>query len=142
MSAIRKNVEFLKRQGIIFSNVEKCLHVLSTIPWRLEETYNYVRDNYGDDYLTNLIVIKSAKGLSRTLPCLDELGVLETVKKSASILTLTVEEIKERKKFIDSIGEAMVLENGRFNVVFGMSKNAYARRVAALSKNNSSYGGK
>ena len=36
----------------------------------------------------------------------------------------------------------MVLENGRFNVVFGMSKNAYARRVAALSKNNSSYGGK
>lgn len=142
MSAIRKNVEFLKRQGIIFSNVEKCLHVLSTIPWRLEETYNYVRDNYGDDYLTNLIVIKSAKGLSRTLPYLDELGVLETVKKSASILTLAVEEIKERKKFIDSIGEAMVLENGRFNVVFGMSKNAYARRVAALSKNNSSYGGK
>lgn len=142
MSAIRKNVEFLKRQGIIFSNVEKCLHVLSTIPWRLEETYNYVRDNYGDDYLTNLIVIKSAKGLSRTLPYLDELGVLETVKKSASILILAVEEIKERKKFIDSIGEAMVLENGRFNVVFGMSKNAYARRVAALSKNNSSYGGK
>lgn len=142
VSAIRKNVEFLKRQVIIFSKVEKCLHVLSTIPWRLEETYNYVRDNYGDDYLTNLIVIKGSKGLSRTLPYLDELGVLETVKKSASILTLTVDEIKERKKFIDSIGETMVLENGRFNVVFGMSKNAYARRVAALSKNNSLYGGK
>ena len=59
VSAIRKNVEFLKRQGIIFSNVEKCLHVLSTIPWRLEETYNYVRDNYGDQFINRNVSILS-----------------------------------------------------------------------------------
>ena len=54
VSAIKKNVEFLQRQEISFSSVETCLHVLSTVPWRLEETYNYVRDNYGWEFIDRI----------------------------------------------------------------------------------------
>ncbi len=248
VSVIRKNVDFLHGQDITFYNVETCLHVLSTVPWRLEETYNYVRDNYGLDfidkntsilgvdverikeieklgldkrivltaavsrlsiehimrsviicrennveitsslfrtnvedieqifkacrengieitgsvfyrtadeivqiakvcrengieitgtiflksaarlqesinfikekydasYLTSLIVVRGSKYLSEVFPYLEELGVLEDVKASASILNLKLEEIKERKRFVESLGETMVLENGRY----------------------------
>ena len=280
VSAIRKNVEFLQKQHISFSNVETCLHVLNTEPFQLEETYNYIMDNYGvkfineitsilrvnverikeieklaldkdttlsaaisrlsiDDivadvqicrennvdlkdnvtvfnrtadeirdiievcqeknidpkgavfkrtadeikdivkvcrennikitgsvfkrtadklqssidfikehydssYLTPLIIVKDAKYLSKVFPYLDELGVLETVRQSASILGLKLDEIRERKNFVDSIGEPMVLKNGKFNSVFGMSKKRYAERVSNVKKNSDgdSYGGK
>ena len=254
VSAIRKNVEFLQKQHISFSNVETCLHVLNTEPFQLEETYNYIMDNYGvefinritsilgvnverikeieklnldkdttlsaavsrlsiDDivadvqicrennvdlkdnvtvfnrtadeikdiievcrennikitgsvfsraadklqssmdfikehydssYLTPLIIVKDAKHLSKVFPYLDELGVLETVRQSASILGLKLDEIRERKNFVDSIGEPMVLENGKFNSVFGMSRKKYAERVSNVKKNSDgdSYGGK
>ena len=254
VSAIRKNVEFLQKQHISFSNVETCLHVLNTEPFQLEETYNYIMDNYGvefinritsilgvnverikeieklnldkdttlsaavsrlsiDDivadvqicrennvdlkdnvtvfnrtadeikdiievcrennikitgsvfsraadklqssmdfikehydssYLTPLIIVKDAKHLSKVFPYLDELGVLGTVRQSASILGLPLDDIRERKNFIDSIGEPMVLENGKFNSVFGMSRKRYAERVSNVKKNSDgdSYGGK
>ena len=51
VSAIRKNVEFLQKQHISFSNVETCLHVLNTEPFQLEETYNYIMDNYGVKFI-------------------------------------------------------------------------------------------
>ena len=254
VSAIRKNVGFLQKQHISFSNVETCLHVLNTEPFQLEETYNYIMDNYGvefinritsilgvnverikeiekldldkdttlsaavsrlsiDDivadvqicrennvdlkdnvtvfnrtadeikdiievcrennikitgsvfsraadklqssmdfikehydssYLTPLIIVKDAKHLSKVFPYLDELGVLGTVRQSASILGLPLDDIRERKNFIDSIGEPMVLENGKFNSVFGMSRKRYAERVSNVKKNSDgdSYGGK
>lgn len=56
------------------------------------------------------------------------LGVLETIKTSASILSLTLEEIKERKAFIESIGEPIVKEN-KFNSIFGMPKKSYPKKV-------------
>ncbi|MGM9878715.1 MAG: hypothetical protein ACI31R_01660 [Bacilli bacterium] len=47
VSNIQENVDFLKKQDISFSNIESCLHVLSTDPDSLMETYKYVADNYG-----------------------------------------------------------------------------------------------
>lgn len=44
---IKKNVEFLKSKKIHFSNIESCLHVLSTDADQLMETYDYVEKNYG-----------------------------------------------------------------------------------------------
>ena len=38
VSAIRRNVEFLRKQNVSFSSVETCLHVLNTDSLRLEET--------------------------------------------------------------------------------------------------------
>ncbi|MDD6941508.1 MAG: hypothetical protein SOV80_03800, partial [Bacilli bacterium] len=82
--------------------------------------------------------------LSKVFPYLDELGVLGVVRQSASILGLKLDEIRERKNFVDSIGEPMVLENGKFNSVFGMSRKKYAELVSNVKKNSDgdSYGGK
>ena len=270
VSAIKRNVKYLKKQNITFSNIETCLHVLSTKPEKLEETFNYIKDNYGIEYinrtttilsvnierikeieklnldkkivisaacsnlkvneiskaikvckennieitgsvfrqppeeieriikvckennieitgsvflksaeeiekiikvcrennititgsiffktskkliesidfiknnydlsyLTSLIVIKDVKYLKEVFPYLEEMGVLEVVKKSASILSLSLEEIKERKEFIESINEPLVLDNGRFNSIFGMSRKRYLKKVNDILSSN------
>ena len=41
---------------------------------------------------------------------------------------LTVEEIKERQAFIESIGETIVID-GKFNRIFGMPKKRYQKKV-------------
>ena len=43
--AIEKNVNFLKSRRIRFSNIETCLHVLSTDSKQLSDTYEYVEHN-------------------------------------------------------------------------------------------------
>ena len=47
VNQIVNNINFLKEQKINFSEIESCLHVLSTEYKRLIETYNYVESNYG-----------------------------------------------------------------------------------------------
>ena len=54
---IKQNVEFLKRQNIIFENVETCLHILVTEPNELIETYNYVKLNYGENVINRITSI-------------------------------------------------------------------------------------
>ena len=97
-------------------------------PKQLKENIEYIKQNYGEEYLTPLIVSKNLKHLQKTLPYLQSIGVLETIKTSASILSLTLEEIKERKAFIESIGEPIVKEN-KFNSIFGMPKKSYPKKV-------------
>ena len=67
VDGIKQNVEFLKKQDIHFSNVESCLHVLSSDPNELKETYNYVAENYG----------------------------VNAINKNTSILSCSIEIIKE-----------------------------------------------
>ena len=97
-------------------------------PKQLKENIEYIKQNYGEEYLTPLIVSKNLKHLQKTFPYLQSIGVLETIKTSASILSLTLEEIKERKAFIESIGEPIVKEN-KFNSIFGMPKKSYPKKV-------------
>ena len=118
--------------------------VFSRTADKLQSSIDFIKVHYDSSYLTPLIIVKDAKHLSKVFPYLDELGVLETVRQSASILDLPLDDIRERKKFVDSIGEPMVLENGKFNSVFGMSRKRYAERVSNVKKNSDgdSYGGK
>ena len=95
---------------------------------QLKENIEYIKQNYGEEYLTTLIVSKNLKHLQKTLPYLQSIGVLEIIKTSASILMLTVEEIKERQAFIESIGEPIVKEN-KFNSIFGLSRKNYQKKV-------------
>ena len=70
------------------------------------------------------------KNLKNVLPYLQERGVLEVLPQSASILMLTLDEIQERQRFIESIGESIVSPNGsKFNSIFGLSKKNYAKKV-------------
>ena len=93
----------------------------------IEKSINYIKDNYGQAYLTPLIINKNVEHLKNVLPYLESLGVLPYVVKSASILTLTLDEIKERKDFVESNNDTLVLQNGRFNSVFGLSKSNYKK---------------
>ena len=95
----------------------------------LEKSIDYVKNTYGEAYLKPLIVNKKVEYLKVVLPYLDSLNVLPVVIKSASILSLTLDEIMERKEYIDSHAGELVLPNGRFNSIFGMSKSNYKKLV-------------
>ena len=95
----------------------------------LKKSIEYVKSTYGEAYLKPLIVNKNVEYLKTVLPYLDSLNVLPVVIKSASILTLTLDEIMERKEYIESIGEELVLSNGRFNSIFGLSRVNYRKLV-------------
>ena len=93
----------------------------------LRESIGYVQENYGDSFLLPLIVSKGKKHLVKVLPYLDEKGCLDVVKDSASILSLKFEEIIERERFIESVGEQIVVD-GRFNSIYGLSRNRYEEK--------------
>lgn len=93
----------------------------------IEKSIDYIKENYGQAYLTPLIINKNVEHLKNVLPYLESLGVLPYVIKSASILNLTFEEIKERKDFIESNNDTLVLQNGRFNSIFGLSRANYKK---------------
>ena len=91
---------------------------------QLQNNIDYVKNNYGVEYLTPLIVCKNLKQLEEIMQYLKEKGVLEILINSASILTLKLDEIKDREKFILSIGET-ITTNGKFNSIFGLSRKNY-----------------
>ena len=95
---------------------------------QLKENIEFIKQNYGEEYLTPLIISKNLKNLQKILPYLQSIGGLETVKNSASILNLTLEEIKERQAFAEKIGEPIV-KNGRFNSIFRMPRKNYQKKV-------------
>ena len=129
---------------IFLYNIKITGSVFSRAADKLQSSIDFIKGHYDSSYLTPLIIVKDDKYLSKVFPYLDELGVLGVVRQSASILGLKLDEIRERKNFVDSIGEPMVLENGKFNSVFGMSRKKYAERVSNVKKNSDgdSYGGK
>ena len=120
---IKEIVEVCKKNGI-----EATGSIFSKNSKQLKENIEYIKQNYGEEYLTTLIVSKNLKHLQRTLPYLQSIGALETTKTSASILLLTLEEIKERQAFIKNIGETIVID-GKFNRIFGMPKKRYQKKV-------------
>ena len=83
--------------------------------------------------MTPLIISGNLKSLQKILPYLQSIGVLETVKNSASILILTLEEIQERQAFAEKIGEPIV-KNGRFNSIFGLSRKNYQKKGKELAE--------
>lgn len=95
----------------------------------LEESIEYVKNMYGEAYLKPLIVNKNVEYLKVVLPYLDTLNVLPIVIKSASILTLTLDEIIDRKEYIEYHNGELVLPNGRFNSIFGMTRANYRKLV-------------
>ena len=58
---IKENVDFIKNCNIHFSNIESCLHVLSSEPLELKITYEYVKENYGLDIINKLTSILSVR---------------------------------------------------------------------------------
>ena len=120
---IKEIVEVCKENGIEITG-----SIFNKNSKQLKENIEYIKQNYGEEYLTPLIVSKNLKHLQKTLPYLQSIGVLETIKTSASILAWTLEEIKERQAFIESIGETIV-KGDKFNSIFGLSRKNYQKKV-------------
>ena len=97
---------------------------------QLKENVDYIKEEFGSEYLIPLIVSKNNGTLKKVLPYLKEKGYLEYVKESASILSLTLEQIQEREKFIEQQGQSIIDDRGKFNSIFGLSKKNYEKRVA------------
>ena len=120
---IKKIEQVCKKNGIEITG-----SIFNKNSKQLKENIEYIKQNYGEEYLTPLIVSKNLKHLQKTLPYLQSIGALETTKTSASILLLTLEEIKERRAFIESIGEPIV-KGDKFNSIFGLSRKNYQKNV-------------
>lgn len=119
---IEKIIEVCKR-----NNIQITGSIFLKTSEEIEKSINYIKENYGQAYLTPLIINKNVEHLKNVLPYLESLGVLPYVVKSASILTLTLDEIKERKDFVESNNDTLVLQNGRFNSIFGVSRANYKK---------------
>ena len=96
----------------------------------IEENILYVKSNYGEKFLKSLIINKSLQNLQTILPYLDELNVLNVVLKSPSILTLSFDEVKNRIEYLKNNDLPIVVDNGRFNKVFGLSKKNYEKLIS------------
>ena len=127
---IERIVEVCKR-----NNIELTGSVFKRKSQELNETINYLKQNYGTEYLKTLLVVISVKKIKEIFPYLDSLCVLPTVINSASILRLSLDEIKERKQVLDYLGEHMVVGN-RYNSIFGLSKKNYQKKLESLNINN------
>ena len=128
---IEKIVEVCKTNGIEITG-----SIFYKSASKLEECIEYIRKNFGEEYLLPLVVSKNIKTLEKVLPYLKEKGYLGYIKGSASILSLTLEQIKEREKFIEEQGESIIDERGKFNSIFGMSKKNYEKRAGKTQEKN------
>ena len=130
---IEKIIEVCKRY-----NIEITGRVFLKKSSSLQKTIDFIIENYDERYLTPLIIIKEPKHLSEVMPYLDSLGVLEFIINSASILTLTKEEIEKRVEIIKLLGEDIV-KNGKFNSVFGMNKTRLNKKLNSYKDNDVIY---
>lgn len=130
---IEKIIEICKKY-----NIEITGSVFLKKSSSLQKTIDFIIENYDERYLTPLIIIKEPKHLSEVMPYLDSLGVLEFIINSASILTLTKEEIEKRVEIIKLLGEDIV-KNGKFNSVFGMNKTRLNKKLNSYKDNDVIY---
>ena len=76
VNAIKDNIDFLKQKDVSFSLIESCLHVLSSEPDSLKDTYNYVEENYGVESINkNTSVLSCNKDL---IIAVEKLGLDKT----------------------------------------------------------------
>ena len=93
VNEVRKNYEFLKQEKINISDVETCLHVLSTNNKDLKETYYYVLENYGLTIINRTTSILSCN--KDRIINIEKYGLSKDVTISASISRRTIYEIEE-----------------------------------------------
>ena len=100
VSSIKSNVKFLKKNKIRFSSVENCLHVLSTTPEQLEETYEYVERKYGVnaiEKITSILRVPKDKIID-----IENLNIPNINKDDILSIAIGVNDIKEIIKIIQS----------------------------------------
>jgi hypothetical protein len=81
-----------------------------------------------------MIVFQNPERLKEVMPYLEKQGYLEgLLGKSAGILSLSLDEIKEREKVIEHVGEEIIV-NGNFNPMFGQTRKVYKEKYGEVIK--------
>ena len=99
VEAIKHNVGFLKKMEVHFSNIESCLHVLSTENEELIETYMYVINNYGVSAINrntsilsvNIDTIMTVEKLCLPIPKEGNLAIANGIEWGST----TIEEVQK-----------------------------------------------
>ena len=104
----------------------------------LEETINYVKEYFGEEYLIPQVIIETKEHLQGVLGYLRGKRLLDVLIKSPSILKLTLIEIIDREGYISQINQKIVTENGTFNPVFGWSRKLYEQKKKELNDKKNS----
>ena len=106
--------------------------IFFTNPDKLRESINYVRDNFGERFVNRMIVYQSPERLKEVLPYLENNGYMEgLLGKSATILSLTLDEIKLREEVILRSGEETLI-NGNFNPKFGQTRKIFEQKHSEI----------
>ena len=121
---IEKIVEVCKENGI-----EVTGSVFLKTAKQLKENIDYVKETFGKEYCTRMIITRGIKNLKSILPYLKEKGVLRTLITSSSILSLTLDEVKERENYVVNVLEEPLVIGDKFNSIFGFSKKNYNKKV-------------
>lgn len=126
-SVFKKKPDTLRKIAQICrdENVELAGSLFFVNPVKLQESINYVRDNYGERYVNRMIVCQNPDKLREILPYFDECGYLEgLLGRCAGVLTLSFDEIKEREEVIKRCGQEVIID-GSFNPIFGQTRKKY-----------------
>lgn len=105
----------------------------------LEKSIKYIKDNYGDLYITPLVLVTDVNHLKKVFPYLENKGTLSAVISTPAILSLKFDEILEREKFISSLGQEQVV-SGKFNSIYGLSRKRYEIRKNEIANKKGSVG--
>ena len=100
----------------------------------LEESINYLKEEYGKEYLLPQIIIHNKNHIEAIFGYLQGRKCLHYLKDNIGILSLSIEEIVERDSFINNIGESFIVEDG-INPIFGLSKKRYMDEKERLLSN-------
>ena len=97
---IKSNVKFLKEQDIKFSNVESCLHVLSTDSKQLIDTYNYVERNYGTEVINKITSILNVP--KEKIIGIENLNIPNIKKRDIISISVGRNSVDDIKRIINS----------------------------------------
>lgn len=96
-------------------------------PDELLDTIEWIKQNYGKEYLLPQIIICDKEHVEQVFAYLKGRRCLEIIKNSQGIIRLTLEEIVEREIYIHQCRESFVID-GVFNPILGLSTELWKKR--------------
>ena len=84
------NYEFIINKELNYSNVESCLHILSSIPNELVKTYKYIEKNYNEKSVNIYMIMK----------CMESLLPKDQKKDFVKLINIEIKQLNSKLKSI------------------------------------------
>lgn len=96
-------------------------------PSHIDANANYIKENYGSMYLHPLALVQDCERVREVFPYLEEKGYLDCINGGSAMLTLPLNELKERESVLRTLGEDGIV-NGKVNDIFALSNEKYQEK--------------